>query len=97
MIFINIKIGNIKSTIKNETELVLKLLSNMIGNNEINFTHNFLLTNRQLSNLCKDFANYLSADIKLSKTQLSKMIQSGGFFDRLLGPLQKSGLMSLNH
>ena len=69
----------------------------MIGNNEINFTHNFLLTNRQLSNLCKDFANYLSADIKLSKTQLSKMIQSGGFFDRSLGPLQKSGLMSLNH
>ena len=97
MIFINIKIGNIKSAIKNETELVLKLLSNMIGNNEINFTHNFLLTNRQLSNLCKDFANYLSADIKLSKTQLSKMIQSGGFFDRSLGPLQKSGLMSLNH
>ena len=30
--------------------------------------------------------------IKLPKTQLSKMIQSGGFFDRLLGPLRKTGL-----
>ena len=51
-----------------------------------------LLTNRQVSNLCKAFANQLSADIKLSKTQLSKMIQSGGFLGRLLGPLLKTGL-----
>ena len=51
-----------------------------------------LLTNRQVSNLCKAFANHLSTDIKLSKTQLSKMIQSGGFFGRLLGPLLKTGL-----
>ena len=38
------------------------------------------------------FANHLSTDIKLSKTQLSKMIQSGGFLGRLLGPLLKTGL-----
>ena len=50
----------------------------MIGNNETNFPHKLLLTNRQVSNLCKAFANYLSADIRLSKTHLSKMIQSGG-------------------
>ena len=43
-------------------------------------------------NLCKAFANYLLTDIKLSKTQLSKMIQLGGFFGRLLGPLLKTGL-----
>ena len=64
----------------------------MIGDNETNFPHKLLLTNRQVANLRKAFANYLSADIKLSKTQLSKMIQSGGFLGRLLGPLLKAGL-----
>ena len=49
----------------------------MIGNDETNLSHKLLLTNRQVSNLCKAFAKYLSADIKLSKTQLSNMIQSG--------------------
>ena len=43
-------------------------------------------------NLRKAFANYLSTDIKLSKTQLSNMTQSGGFFGRLLGLLLKTGL-----
>ena len=46
----------------------------MIGGNETNFPHKLLLTNRQVANLCKGFPNYLSADIKLSKAQLSKMI-----------------------
>ena len=64
----------------------------MIGDDEINFSHKLLLTNRQVSNLRKAFANHSSADIKLSKTQLSKMIQSGGFLGRLLGPLLKTGL-----
>ena len=64
----------------------------MIGDNETNFPHKLLLTNRQVSNLRKAFSNYLSADIKLSKTQLSKMIQLGGFLGRLLGPLLKTGL-----
>ena len=56
----------------------------MIGDNENNFPHKLLLTNRQVSNLGKAFANHFSGDIKLSKTQLSKMIQSGGFLGRLL-------------
>ena len=49
----------------------------MIGNSddETNFPHKLSLTNRQVANLRKDFANYLSADIKLSKFQLSNMIQ----------------------
>ena len=51
-----------------------------------------LLTNRQVANLRKAFASYLSVDVKLSKTQLYKMIHSGGFLDRLLGPLLKTGL-----
>ena len=94
---LNVKLSNsqlnkLKSAIKNETEVVLRLSSNMIGDNETNFLHKLLLTNRQVSNLRKAFANHLSADIKLSKTQLSKMIQSGGFLGRLLGPLLKAGL-----
>ena len=64
----------------------------MVGDDETNFPHKLLLTNRQVANLRKAFANYLSTDIKLSKTQLSKMIQSGGFLGRLLGPLLKTGL-----
>ena len=62
----------------------------MIDDNETNFPHKLLLSNRQVTNLRKAFANYLSVDIKLSKTQLSKMIQSGGFLSRLLGPLLKT-------
>ena len=72
--------------------MVLRLSSNMIGDNETNFHHKLLLTNRQVANLRKAFTNHLSADIKLSKTQLPKMIQSGGFLGRLLGPLLKTGL-----
>ena len=51
-----------------------------------------LLTNRQVANLRKTFANHFSTDIKLLKTHLSKMIQSAGFLGRLLGPLLKTGL-----
>ena len=56
----------------------------MIGDNQTNFPHKLLLTNRQVSNLQKAFANHSSANIKLSKTQLSNLIQSGGFLGRLL-------------
>ena len=51
-----------------------------------------MLTNRQVANIRKAFTNNLSRDIKLSKTQLSKMIQSGRFLGTLLGPLLKTGL-----
>ena len=88
---LNVKLSNsqlnkFKSAIKNETDVVLRLSSNMIGDNEANFPHKLLLTNRQVSNLRKPFSNNSSTDIKLSKTQLSKMIQSRGFLGRLLGP-----------
>ena len=88
----NSQVNKFKSAIKNETEVVLRLPSNMIGDNETNFPHKLLLTNRQVSNLRKAFANNSLTDIKLSKTQLSEMIQSGGFFGRLLGALLKIGL-----
>ena len=93
---LNVKLSNsqlnkLKSAIKNEIEVFLRLSSNMIGDNESNFPHQLLLTNRQVANLCEAFTNYLSADIKLNY-QLSKMIQSGGILGRLLGPLLKTGL-----
>ena len=50
------------------------------------------MTNRQVANLRQGFSDKSSTDIKLSKTQISKMIQSGGFLGRLLGPLLKTGL-----
>ena len=57
-----------------------------------NFRHQLLLTNRQIANIQKAFASNSLIDIKLSKTQLFKIIQSGGFLSRLLGPLLKTGL-----
>ena len=96
---LNVKLANsqldkLMSAIENETEVVLRLSSNMIGDSDdkINFPHELLLTTRQVSNLRQAFPDKPSTDAKLSKTQISKMIQSGGFLGRLLGPLLKTGL-----
>ena len=64
------QLDKLKSVIKNESEVVLRLLSNMIGdsNDKTNFPHELLLTNRQVANLRKAFANHLSTDVKLSIT-----------------------------
>ena len=73
----NSQLNKLESAIKNETDAVLRLSSNIIGNSddETNFPHKLLLTNRQIANLRQAFTNYLSTDTKLSKTQLPKMIQ----------------------
>ena len=55
----NSHLNKLRSAIKNETEVVLRLSSNMIGDKENNFCNNLLLTNRQVLNLCKAFRNYL--------------------------------------
>ena len=96
---LNVKLSNsqlnkLKSAIKSKTDIVLRLSSNMVGNSgdNTNFPHELLLTNRQGANIRKAFANNLSTDNKFSKFQLSKMIQSGGFLGKLLGPLLKTGL-----
>ena len=72
----------------------MKFSSNVVGdcNHENNCPHKLLLTNTHVSKLCKAFANGSSADIKLSKTRLRKIGQSGGSLRRLLGPLLKTGL-----
>ena len=72
----NSQLNKLKSAIKNGTE--------------VNFPHKLLLTNRQVANIRKAFANHTSTDIKLSKAQLTKM-QKGGFLIFLV-PLLKSGL-----
>ena len=89
----NSQLNKLKSATKNQTDMILRLSSNMIGNShdETNFPYKLLLTNRQVENLCKVFANQTSTDIKLSKAQLNQM-QKGEFL-RFLAPLLKSGLL----
>ena len=77
---LNIKLSNsqlnkLKSAIKNGTDVVLRLSSNMVGKSydEDNFPHKLLLTNSQTLSLRKAFANHTLGDIKLPKTQLTKM------------------------
>ena len=94
---LNVKLSNsqlskLKSAIKNRTDIVSRLSSNMVGNSdaEANFPQKLFLTNRQILSLGKAFANHTSVDFKLSKAQLSKM-QKGGFLKFLMA-LLKSGL-----
>ena len=65
----NLQLNKVKSAIENETEVALRLSSNMISNSndETNFPHKLLLTNRQVTNLRKAFANHSSTDIKFQK------------------------------
>ena len=74
---LNVKLSNsqlskLKSAIKNENDVVLRISSNMVGNSNdnTNFPHELLLFNRQVENIRKAFTNHLSTDIKLSKTHL---------------------------
>ena len=55
------------------------------SNDDTDFLHELLLTNTQVANFREVFANNLSANIKLSKTQISKITQQGRFLGRLLG------------
>ena len=82
----NSQLNKWKSGIKNGTEVTLNLSSNLIGNsnNETNFPHKLLLTETQISKIRKA--------LKFSKTQLSKMIQSGEILGKLLLALPYSAL-----
>ena len=72
----------------------MKFSSNVVSNSndEDNFLHKLLLTNTRVSKICRAFANGSSVYIKLSKTQLYKLRQSGGFLGRLLGSFLKTDL-----
>ena len=56
----NSQLNKWKSAIKNETKVILRISSNLVGDNETNFPHKLLLINRQVANLRKAFASYLS-------------------------------------
>ena len=59
---------------------------------ENNLPHEILITTRQKTKLKNAFKNNMSTNIKLSKAQISKIIQSGGFLGKLLGLLLRTGL-----
>ena len=68
------RLNKLKSPIKNETEVVLRLSPNMIGdsNDENNFPHKLLFTDRQVSNIHKAFADNSLIDIKFQKLNYQK-------------------------
>ena len=72
----------------------MKISSNIVGdsNDETSFPHRLSLTNTDVTNLRKAFANGSSANIKLSKSQLHKIGKSGLLLGSLLGSLIKTGL-----
>ena len=73
------QLNKLKSGIKNDTKVTFKLSSNIICDNETNFLQKLWLTIAQVSKIRKAFANGSTASIKLSNTQLLKMLQLGGF------------------
>ena len=70
----NLQLNKLKSAIKYENDVVIRLSLSMIGdsNDKGNFPHKLLLIDRQVSSIRKAFSNNSSVDIKFSKTQLSK-------------------------
>ena len=59
--------------------------------------HELFLTIRQKTKIRNAFNNNMSTNLKLSKAQISKIIQSEGFLGRLLGPLLKTGLLLIKN
>ena len=84
---------------KNGTEVILNLSSNLIWNtnDEFFFSHKSLLNDTQVSRLCKAFANGSSANIEFWKTQLSKMIQLGGWLANKSGEAIEKKIRSSNN
>ena len=76
---LNVKLSNpqlskLKSAIKNENDVALRLSSNMVGNSNdnANFPHELLLTNRQVANIRKAFAKNTSIDLNYQKLNYQK-------------------------
>ena len=93
---VNVKLSDaqlkkLKDTVKNNTGTNVRISFKMFNRN--NLSHELVLTTRQKTKLINAFNNNMSTDIKLSKAQISKIIQSGGFLGSLLsklaGPLMK--------
>ena len=84
------QIKKLKDPVKNNIRKTLRISLKMFNGN--NLPHELLLTTRQKTKIRNTFNNNMSTDLKLSKAQINKLIQSGGFLGRLLGPLLKTGL-----
>ena len=84
------QLNKLKSAVKNKQEVTLRVNAKMF--NENNLLHELLLTTRQITKLRNNIENNLQTDIKLSKAQISKISQSGGFLSKRFGPLLKTGL-----
>ena len=93
---VNVKLSDaqlkkLKTVVKNKTGTTLRMSLKMLNGNDLH--HELLLTTRQKTKLRNAFNNNMSTDLKLSKAQISKIIQSGGFLGSLLsklaGPLMK--------
>ena len=90
---INVKLSDsqpnkLKSAVKNRQGTILRMNARMLSAN--NLPHELLLTARQTTKLRNAIENNISTDIKLSKAQISKIIQSGEFLGKLLGTLLKT-------
>ena len=70
----NSKLNKLKSSIKNETDVVLRLSSNMVSdsNDNTNFPHELLLTNRQVVNIRKAFAKIHQLILNYQKLNYQK-------------------------
>ena len=85
----NSQLNKLKSAVKNKRGTTLRMNARMFNGN--NLSHELLLTTKQTTKLRNNIENNMSTDIKLSKAQLSKIILSGGFLGKILGPLLKTG------
>ena len=85
------KLKKLKTAVKNKTGTTMRMSFKMSDRNDLR--HELLLTTRQKTKLRNAFNNNMSTDLKLSKAQIFKIIQSGGFLGSLLsklaGPLMK--------
>ena len=84
------QLNKLKTAVKDKTGTTLIISFKMFNGNDL--PHELLLTIRQKTKLRNAFNNNMSTDLKFSKAQISKIIRSGGFFGRLLGPLLKTEL-----
>ena len=87
---VNVKLSDtqlkkLKTAVKDKTGTTLRMSLKMFAENDL--PHELLLTTRQKTKLRNAFNNNMSTDLKLSKAQISKIIQSGGFLGSLLSKL----------
>ena len=87
---VNVKLSDtqlkkLKTAVKDKTGTTLRMSLKMFDGNDL--PHELLLTTRQRTKLRNAFNNNMSTDLKLSKAQISKIIQSGGFLGLLLSKL----------